>query len=185
MTAVFAFAAIFGGLLVLLFAFGGDLDADTDLDVDGDIDIEGPTGSAFAVLAGIFSIRNVVFFAAFFGLGGLLFEAFGAGSPLAFLLAVVLGVAAAFMNHRLVRYIRRTDSDSTVTDDRIAGSIARVALPIANQRKGRVTAEIDGHRINLVALPYKPTDDVTFDVGDKVVIVTVENGSALVTAAEF
>lgn len=187
MTAVFAFAAIFGGLLVLVFLFGGDFDADADVDfdVDGDIDIEGTAGSALSVLAGVFSIRNVVFFAAFFGVAGLVFELVGAGGAVAFILAVGVGLAAAIMNHRLVRYIRNTDSDSTVTDDRITGSVAQVVLPIGAERKGRVTADVDGHRINLVALPYRPTDDSSFEVGDQVVIVTMENGSAYVTAADF
>lgn len=187
MTAVFSFAAIFGGLLVLVFLFGGDFDADADVDfdVDGDIDVEGPAGSALSVLAGIFSIRNIVFFAAFFGIGGLLFELVGAGGVVAFVLAAGVGFGAAIMNHRLVRYIRNTDSDSTVTDDRIAGSMAQVVLPIGAERKGRVTADVDGHRINLVALPYRPTEDSMFEVGDQVVIVSVENGSAYVTAADF
>ncbi len=187
MTAVFAFAAIFGGLLVLVFLFGGDFDADADVDfdLDGDIDVDAPAGTAFSVLAGIFSVRNLVFFAAFFGVGGLLFEWFGAGGAVAFVLAVGIGLAAAFMNHRLVRYIRRTDTDSTVTDDRITGSVAQVVLPIGAERKGRVTADIDGHRINLVALPYRADDDSRFEVGEQVVIVAVKNGSAYVTAADF
>ena len=53
------------------------------------------------------------------------------------------------------------------------------------ERKGRVSVDVDGHRINLVALPYKSSEDTSFDVGDKVVIVAVEDGSAYVTNADF
>lgn len=187
MTALYVFAAIFGGLLLVVFLVGGDLDADVDadFDIDGDVEMGGASGTALNLLAGIFSIRNIVFFLAFFGMSGLIFGALGSGGAVAFVLAGAVGLVAAVMNHKLLDYIKRTDSDSTIGDSRISGSVAKVVLPIAHERKGRVAVTVDGNRLNLVALPYRSSEDTSFDVGDKVVIVAVEDGSAYVTDADF
>lgn len=184
MIAVYSFAAIFGGLLVAIFALGvGDFDSDIEIDTDAGFDSPDVSG-ALQVFSSVLSVRNIVFFAAFFGVGGLLLTFVGAGSALTVILAVGTGLGAAVMNHTLFGYVKRTSSDSMVGNARIAGNVAKVILPIATERKGRVSVTVDGHQIYLVALPYNDTDDI-FDIGDRVVIVTVDNGSALVTAAEF
>lgn len=193
MTAIYLFAAIFGGALVVLFVLGGgDLESDIgDVDLEGGVDlddlgVDGTEAGGFLQLLGaLLSLRNIVFFAAFFGVAGLLLGLIGLTSVVVAVLAIAVGLGAATANHKLFAYLKRSSSDSTVGNERIAGNIASVVLPIARERKGRVAVEVDGQRMYLVALPYHAERDDHFEVGDQVVIVVVENGSALVTAAEF
>ena len=78
-------------------------------------------------------------------------------------------------------YLKRTSVSSQLRDTKIAGNTASVVLPIGPGRRGKVAVDVNGQRIYLVALPYNKRQKNSYDVGDEVVVVEVNKGSALVT----
>jgi membrane protein implicated in regulation of membrane protease activity len=188
MFTVFLFTAVIGWIFVAVFLFSAG-DFDLDLDVDADLDLNADGGSAASsagleILGAIFSFRSIVFFAAFFGLTGLLLSWLDAGTILAVLIAIGIGLFAAFVNVKLMQYLQRTSINSQLKDTNIAGNAARVIVPIAEGSRGKVSVDVNGQRLYLIATPYNKKHDHEFAVGDTVVIVEVKNGSALVTSMD-
>ncbi len=191
MIGVFVFMAVFGWLFVVVFLFSSadfdmdvDMDADLDLDIDMDADVDSSpdfSSTGLHFLGALFSFRSIVFFAAFFGLAGLLLTWLDAGTVLAIVLAAGIGLFAAVLNVKLMQYLKRTSVSSQLRDRRIAGNSAKVTVPISGSRRGKVSVDVNGQRLYLVASPYSDRHGQEFEVGDTVVIVEVNNGSALVT----
>jgi len=190
-------SAIFGGVFVLLMILGGldfegdvELDFDSDVDFDVDVDVDGPDfdldadgvmGDIGQFFASLISFRSLVFFAAFFGLIGLAFEFLTDSAAITtFLAAFGGGAFAAVINGQLFKYLKGSEASSDISNRQLSGRAAHVVVPLGPARRGRIKTEIDGQPHFLVALPYKASDDKHFDVGDSVVVVEVNNGTALV-----
>ena len=62
-------------------------------------------------------------------------------------------------------------------DHELEGNIARVALPISADHRGKIIVDIAGAREQMTA---SPADGSTIEPGERVVIVKVERGVALV-----
>lgn len=188
MFTVFLFLAVVGWIFVAIFLFSSaDFDVDVDIDTDVDMDIDGGGGgldTGLDLLGALLSFRSLVFFAAFFGLTGMVLTWLGAGTALAVILAVAIGLFTAYINTQLMRYLRRTSVGSRVSDSRIAGNAATVVLPIGDDRRGKVSVDVNGQRLYLTATPFSPGRGETYAIGDTVVIVEVDRGSALVTAMD-
>ena len=189
MTAVYAFAAIVGWPFLLFFVFfggeGGDVDADFDVDVDVDADFDtvgGVGGGVAAAVLSILSFRSIVFFLAFFGATGLILDALAAGSVVALLVAIALGVFAASLNNRVFRYLKTSSVSTEVSDSKLSGTVGRVTVPISVPSKGRITCEVDGQTINLTAVPFDPSEESEFGVGESVVVIEVAEGTARVSS---
>ncbi len=184
MFTVFLFTAVIGWIFVAVFLFSSaDFDVDIDPDIDIDLDTDGGpslAGSGLELLGALFSLRSIMFFAAFFGLAGMLLLWVDASSFLALILAIGIGLFAAFVNVKLMQYLKRTSSSSQLKNTRIEGNTGRVTVPISATGRGKVSVDIDGQRLSLVASPFTDKDH-EFAVGDTVVIVEVKNGSAFVT----
>lgn len=191
MFGVFVFMAVFGWLFVAVFLFSAadfdldvDVDSDVDVDLGADADLDGGSdwsGSALHLLGALFSFRSLVFFAAFFGLTGLLLSWLDASSVLALILAIAIGFFAAFINVKLMDYLKRTSVSSQLKDTKIAGNVGRVVVPISPTSRGKVSVDLDGQVLSLTAMPYNERHGEEYEVGDNVVVVEVQNGSALVT----
>lgn len=190
MFTVFLFTAVVGWIFVAIFLFSAaDFDIDVDVDADMDMDLDGDGGGALSsagleLLGALFSFRSLVFFAAFFGLTGLLLSWLDASIILAVILAIVIGLFAAYLNVKLMQYLKRTSINSQLKDTKIAGNAATVVIPISQQSRGKVSVDVNGQRLYLIASPYNKRHDREFAVGDTVVIVEVKNGSALVTSMD-
>ena len=189
MTAVYAFAAIVGWPFLLFFVFfggeGGDVDADFDVDVDVDADFDtvgGVGGGVAAAVLSILSFRSIVFFLAFFGATGLILDALAVGSVVALLVAIALGVFAASLNNRVFRYLKTSSVSTEVSDSKLSGVVGRVTVPISVPSKGRITCEVDGQTINLTAVPFDPSEESEFGVGESVVVIEVAEGTARVSS---
>jgi len=197
------FATLVGWPFALFFVFfGGDIDADVgpdidmdldmdldvDLDVDvdagGDIDVATGAGPLAAVMS-FLSFRSLVFFAAFFGLTGLVLTWMGTNAAGTVVAAFGLGFFAMWVNRALMQYLKRTNSDSMIRDRKVAGSPATVILPISPGQRGRVAVEVQGQRIQLTAGLFSSSDQHEFQVGDTVVIIEIENGAAKVAALDI
>lgn len=192
---VYVAAAIFGGGFVIPMLLGGldfdtdaelEFDADTDLDF-GDAEFDADTDGSLTQAAGgigdfvasLLSFRTLVFFAAFFGIVGMVLTQLDYSEPIPLLTAVPLGLFAGVVNARLVDYVKRSEVSSHFTSREMGGSRARVVLPIATDRKGRVEISLGGQPTYLVALPYKQ-DAPEMVRGAEVVVVEVREGTAYV-----
>lgn len=185
-------ASIFGGTFVLGMLAGGlDLDSDLDFDADADFDLDTSEMSADNLtgedvasagtdfFGSLLSFRSIVFFSLFFGLAGLVFDRLDYTEPAPLLTGSLLGLIAAVLNTQLFRWLSDNETSSMLSDRAITGSRGTVVLPLEGDQKGRIKAEIEGQTTFLVALPHSAKTD-RFDVGDSVVVVEIENGTALV-----
>ncbi len=198
MTWIYISALVFGGAFLIPMLLGAvDFDSDFEFDVDGDFDADFDTGfdtdfdgsvSADAdgignalgdVVGSLVSFRNLVFFASFFGLSGLLFDNLLGHAVAALPLALVLGFIAALANTTLMRMLTKSEANSQVSNRDLEGKAAVVVLPMGEDRKGRIRTLVAGQTTFLVALPYAGSTG-HLDVGDPVVVVEIENGTALV-----
>lgn len=186
-------ATIFGGTFTLAMLAGGldfdgdveldfdsDFDLSTDLDLDGGLDSDGGfAGAAGDFFGSLLSFRSIVFFATFFGLAGLVFNLFDYTEPVPLVSALGLGAVAAVINGQLFSWIKKNEASSQISNRALTGARATVVLPLGTDRKGRIKAELEGETTFMVALPHSDKTD-RFDVGDAVVVVEIENGTARV-----
>ncbi len=186
---IYLAAAIFGGVFVVPMVLGGldfDVDVDLDLDVETDFDTgdaggegaEDTAGSASSFVSSLLSTRSVVFFLAFFGLSGVVFTAIGSRTIVVVITSAVLGLVAAALNAEIFNYLQSTGSSSQALNRDIVGASAKVALPISAEHKGRIRTDLGGQPTFMVASPYEVGEK--FDVGDSVVVIEVQNGTAFV-----
>ncbi len=166
MTGLYVFFLAVGAPLLLWFAFAGDAEADG---FGGDADADGPLS--------VIPLSSIAFVMTFFGLTGLLTDLAGSGVIFGFLLAVILGVVAGGLNSAAFAWLRRNSTSSEVMDHELEGKIARVALPVSAEHRGKIVLEIAGAREQMTAAP---ADASTIDIGNPVVVVRVEGGVAYV-----
>ncbi len=166
MTGLYVFFLAVGGPLLLWFAFAGDADADG---FGGDADADGPLS--------VIPLSSIAFVMAFFGLTGLLAGATGAASGIALVVALVIGVVAGGLNSAAFSWLKRNSTSSEVMDNELEGQIAKVSLPVSTEHRGKIILEIAGAREQMTA---SPADGSSIDSGERVVIVKVEQGVAIV-----
>lgn len=178
---------------------GVDVDLDMDLEVEADLDMEldaveasGPdldadAGSGFgdafgSVFASLLSFRTVVFFSAFFGTSGLVFSALDYSAATSLITAIVVGLIAAVINSTLFGLIKNSQPNSQISDRTLEGRRARVVLPMTPSQRGRIRIDLSGQPQYMVARPIDDGSGQQFDVGASVVVVTIEDGTALVAS---
>lgn len=170
MRELYFFAAAVGVPLVLWFLFSG-----------GD---EGGEGGADDGIGGVMlrllPLSTIAFFLATFGVCGLVLDFANTGGATTFAAATGTAVVAGALNSTLFAYLRRSESGSSVTERELAGSIGRVVLPIAGERRGRVALDVGGQQVYLSAqtMPDAPAE---LEVGAPVLVVEVDGGIARVT----
>lgn len=198
MFGVYIFCAVVGIPLLALFALGGgdvegeigagldvDFDADIGADVGADLDVSGADAGVGDVSAfKRIPISSYVSFMAFFGGVGVVSSLVGVAAITTFVLAVVLGVFAAGVNTALFSFLRNTQSDSSIGDRQLEGRIATVSVPIEEGKRGRVTLDTGGERLQLTAGSLESMPDTGFARGDEVLIVKVDGGIAQVVAVD-
>jgi membrane protein implicated in regulation of membrane protease activity len=196
---IYIAAAIFGGGFVLPaligsldldtdadFDFDTDIDVDVDMDLDADADFDGDASFAGTVggigdwVASLLTFRAFIFFSAFFGAAGIVLTVLSYSEPVPLVTALALGGFAGVVNARLMRYLKRSEMTSHVSDQELSGTTARVVLPIGQERRGRVEIDLGGQPTYMVALPYRRDAD-ELAPGDQVVVVEVRQGTAYVT----
>jgi len=183
MTAVYAFAAIVGWPFLLFFVFFGGDSGDVDADFDGDLEVAEGVGSGIAAtVLSLLSFRTIVFFLAFFGATGLILTATSASRAVTLVIAILLGLFAGSLNNRVFRYLKTSSVGTDVSDEALSGAVGRVTVPISVDSKGRITCEVEGRTINLTAVPFDAREEGEFGVGETVVVVEVNEGTARVSS---
>jgi membrane protein implicated in regulation of membrane protease activity len=191
MLTLYLVCLLLGGLLIALSIFGGgdgdvDLDvaADADIDVDGgDVDAEG--GEGVTAAARFLSMRNLVFFLAFFGLTGTLLTLLQANHLATLLTSVGLGALAGWAVHRLMSYLRGSQSGAIPSVSALGGAEARVAVGLAGTRPGKVDVLAGDRTYQFVARIHDGAKVDHVEVGDTVVVVRIQDGIALVAEKSY
>ena len=185
MFSVYLFAALVGWPFVLFFLFFSadadaevDFDGDVDFDADADTDVGGSVGEGVAdAVLSIFSFRAIVFLLAFFGVTGLIMQGLRVNGVLTLVLAIGMGLFAGYLHARLFAYLKRSATGSTTTNADLRGSRAKVVVPMAGDKKGRVEVDVDGRPVYVTARAF---GGESFDKGETVVVVEIDSGTALV-----
>jgi membrane protein implicated in regulation of membrane protease activity len=191
MLTLYLVCLLLGGLLISLSIFGGgDTDADLDVSGDADVDVEGDLdadgeGEGLTAAARFLSLRNLVFFVAFFGLTGTLLTLLGADHLATLVTALGLGVLAAFAVQRLMDYLRTSQSGAVPGTSALAGAEARVVVGLAGVRPGKVDVAVGDRTYQFVARMHEGARVDHAEVGDTLVVVRVQDGIALVAEKSY
>ncbi|HQV31807.1 MAG TPA: DUF1449 family protein [Calditrichia bacterium] len=193
-----------GGLLIAVTLFTGGDDAaeadlggdvDTDVDFDGDVDVDadmdadfhGDAPDAGHAVEGLrfLSLRNIIFFVAIFGLTGTLLSLLGTIQLITLPLAIVMGGAAASVQHRLLNYLLGSQVGETTSVDSLVGHKAIVLIDIARGQRGKIRLDSQGQTLQLLADLSDTAGKEHFSVGDEVLIVEVARQIALVAEENY
>jgi len=206
MLALYLVCFVLGGLVLLVSIFGAG-DGDVDVDAGGDLDLDGtdvgdvdagdvdagdvdagdtePAGEGPFAIARFLSVRNAVFFTCFFGMTGTLLSLLSARPGPTLAASVVLGLGAALAIHRVMGYLRTSQSGAVPGPAALAGARARVLLGPTRTRPGKVTVSAGDRTHQLVARVHPDAGVDHFERGDTVVVVRVQDGTALVAETTF
>ncbi|MDX2207280.1 MAG: hypothetical protein SFU57_06515 [Gemmatimonadales bacterium] len=186
MLSVYLLSAILGvGLLIFSSLGGGDHGADLGDGLDTDTADLGDTGDGGAgqILLGLFSTRNLTFFLAAFGVGGLMLHYLGVATSTTLVVAAGLGAAAMGLSHALFTWLKRTDAAVEIFGDAdFSGMLARVVLPISAGERGQIACTIAGREMYLTA-QLDASAPAALRVGDEVIVLHADAGVATVMAA--
>jgi membrane protein implicated in regulation of membrane protease activity len=189
MLTLYLVCLVLGGLLIALSIFGGgdadvDVSADADVDVEADVDAEG-AGQGVTAAARFLSMRNLVFFMAFFGLTGTLLSLLRADHLATLFTALGLGAVAAYAVQRLMDYLRSSQSGALPGASALAGAEARVVVGLAGRRPGKVDVVSGDRTYQFVARLHDGAGVDHVEVGDAVVVVRIQDGIALVAEKSY
>jgi membrane protein implicated in regulation of membrane protease activity len=185
-----------GGLLLGLSLLGGaesdaDVDVDSGLEVDADVDVDAlhadaeADGEGMVAVARFLSVRDLVFFAAFFGLTGTLLSLLHQGATATLAASLGAGVLAAVAVHKVVRFLKRSETGAPPGPAALAGAPARVVVGLDRDRPGKVDVAAGDRTELLVARVHRGSALDRFHPGDTVVIVRLQDGVALVAEKTF
>ena len=139
MLSIYIAALIFGGIFLVPMMLGAlefdgdvdfDFDTDADFDLDADVDFGADTGSALGDFAGsLLSFRSLVFFGAFFGLTGVLFDVvFDQAAAVTLILALGFGLVAAASQATVLGLIQNNMTDSSVSQHELPGTLSLIHI---------------------------------------------------------
>ena len=179
MLTVYILSAIAGGILVVASALlGGHHDSHFgDTDFQG---IDGHEGIHSDVYLPILSLRFWTYFAACFGITGLLLTNLTSAAPLTVaIISAVTGVVAGFATHTIMRAFRQSESDSGIQVEHMVGREGRVLVGISHGNEGKIRLDVKGELVDITAY----TDEgVQLLPGDRALVVSIENGKANVVS---
>lgn len=186
---------VFGwSLLLISFFVEHDADGDADLHLHADAggsstvgDVEAGAVAGEGVIAALkyFSLRNVVFFTAFFGLTGSVLSLLHAHRIVTLLLAIAMGVFASTLISKMVRFLRNTEVGELAYLSRLEGFKARVLVDFSRGQRGKVLVQSGGNTLQLLARVAEESKYDAYGHGDCVTIVHVRDGVALVAEETF
>ena len=206
MLGIYIFAAVLGGGLLLFSVLAGaehdahhdasglgsghdfdhdvSHDADHGLGNDAGVTHAGHLGAGDLVL-GLFRPRNFTFFAAGFGLTGMLLTLLTPWSSGESLIpAIGMGFASMVATHAVFTWLKRSDAAiDVVSDAEMEGCIGRVVLPLAPGERGRIACSVGGREFHLTAMLDDNVEE-TLPPGREVVVLRVSETVARVMPFE-
>jgi membrane protein implicated in regulation of membrane protease activity len=191
MLAAYLTALIVGGVLVAVSLAGGDHHDAGGHAADGDGHAashathggEVAGGAGLDALLGwvpLGSLRFWTFFAAFFGLTGTALDLLAHTAPVATAIAATaIGYGAGVALTRVIRTLQRTSSDSSLSADDLVGATARVLVPLAAGRTGKVRLHLKDRTVDLLA---ETQETVELAAGERALVIAVPRDGRAVVA---
>lgn len=197
---------IFGGaLLAISLMFGDHGDGHEALDSHGDTDHlldYSDTDHPVAVhddirvhtdnihndpseAAKFFSFRNVIYFAAFFGLTGTVLDMMATAAYLTFFTSLGMGFFSAGIGYYLMKYLKSSETGKALDIFSLKGSKAIVSVPMTKQRKGKIIVKTQVQSHEMLALIAENSPIEEFNKSEEVLIIEIQNNIALVVSADF
>jgi len=164
---------------------GHDVGHDAGTDASHDADAGEGAGWAGELVFGLFRPRNIVFFAAGFGVTGTLLTLLTDTSTSAGLVSsVAMGLASMVVTHGTFVWLRRSESAvDTMSDAEMEGCVGRVVLPLAPGERGRIACLIGEREVHVIARLAEGYTEV-LQPGREVVVLDVTDTVARVMPFE-
>lgn len=176
---VYIFALIVGGLLLgASLILGGHADhAAGDAHAGAEPAAAGDPQGIESLMLWMLSARFWTFFAAFFGITGVILDGFGVvESPIvAAVLAVGMGLFAGIFASWLVKLMTAESSNSAVSSADYIGKTGRLLVGFGPGAAGKVRLEIKGSTIDLLCVAM---DENTYETRDEVIVVEMDGTRA-------
>jgi membrane protein implicated in regulation of membrane protease activity len=184
----YVFALVLGSILLgASFLLGGDhdhgdadghveveVDHDLDTHADGGHDAQGDLGGFVGVL---FSMRFWTFFAAFFGLTGVVLDGFNLTAELmAFGLSLGVGLTTGWVAVALLHRLATNDTGVAAGVDDYVGKSGELLIAVRPDRIGKIRIELKGTTVDVLAL----TEDEPIAKGEQALILEMRGDKALV-----
>ena len=169
----------------------GDVDFQSDMDIDGDADIDSDAAGDAADSEGLvegakfLSFRNAIFFVAFFGMAGTIFNMLGVHALITFPISILMGGVASFLMHKTLNHLVRNEVDSSLNLTSLTGMPANVTIDLSRQNKGKITLNANGRKFQLLAITADEADRDNFQEGETVIVLRVKDNTAYVVEKEF
>lgn len=157
-----------GGFLAFTFLFGGgdhdhDFDSHAELDGDGAFELHSGDGdltteadvhvdshgdvshdSRFAEAASFFSLKNIIYFLAFFGLTGTVLSLLFNLDFLTLPSSIAIGVGAWIFGYKFASYLKNSESGAGLDLTDLKGKTAKVVLDVRKDGKGKILVQAGG-----------------------------------------
>lgn len=187
----YVFALVLGSILLgASFLLGGDHDADGEVDADVDHDVDahadldghadagheahGDLGGFFGVLG---SMRFWTFFAAFFGLTGVVLDGFDLAAEMVSMgLSIGVGFVTGWLAVTLIRRLSATDTGVAAGVSDYVGKSGEMLIATGPGRLGKIRIELKGTTVDVLAL----TEDEPIARGEQALILEMREDKALV-----
>jgi membrane protein implicated in regulation of membrane protease activity len=181
---LYIFALIVGGLLLgASLLLGGHGDHADHVEVghghDATANSAGDPQGIESFMLWLLSARFWTFFAAFFGITGVILDGFGVvGHPIvAAVLAVGMGLFAGLFASWLVKTMTAESSNSSATTADYIGKTGRLLVGFGPGATGKIRLEVKGSTIDLLCTAM---DDGTYETRDEVLVVEMDGTKAKV-----
>jgi hypothetical protein len=175
MFAIYLFALLVGGALLLFSLFGSDAN---DTDVSHDLHLHNPVQWL--------SVRTAMYFLFVFGgVGAVLSRFWPAGAwPLVLVISAGAGLGIGAAVAATFGYIRRTSSGDRESDESFIGLAGRMTLPFGHGAAGKVLVGRGDRTFELIAQPFDGATGGKPGQWKSVVVVEMRRGVAIVAPSD-
>lgn len=166
--AVFATTFMVLQTIMIASGLGGDdldLEAETDFEAEIDTDSDYDLGidEGFHIVAGVFSVRNLIAFFTFFGWTGILLSEKQMNQMLVVFISTIVGIIAMFISFSLFYLMQKMTNDGSISHKSAIGRTGIVYIPVPKKKSGigKIIVKIQGGDNELEAMTDEDEDIIT------------------------
>jgi len=168
---------------------GGGIDTHADIGHTGEVSShalesqqqDGDSGDAVKFI----SLRNIIFFIAFFGLTGTALELLSVSGIITLLFSIVMGAFSAVTGYKFMKYLKSSESGEAINIYSLQGRTGKVIMNLSKEKQGKILIDAGNQSIEMRSLLAENTLEDELKYGDKVIIIEVKNNIAIVIKSEL
>jgi len=131
------------------------------------------------------SFRNITFFLAFFGLTGLILDFLTIPFFIALFSSIGMGAFAWGFGHKLMKYLKSSETGEGIDIAELKGRNAIVSLPISKELKGKILIHTETSNFEIIARVSEVAMKDHFNPRDEVLIIEINNNVAYVVESDY